>query len=194
MHYALKQLITTLPYPVTDLSSQMYVVTGSNTGLGFEAAKHFVRCNAGKVILAVRNVDAGQRAASNIEHATAREGVCEVWKLDMTSYKSVQDFVKKLDKNLDRIDGILLNAGIANSPGQPKAEQDEAVLTVNVVSTMLLACLCVPIARKSATRYQNEPRVTVTSSGTHAWATFPDRDADNIFKALNKRSDGMVER
>ena len=54
----------TLPVvPTTnDCNGKTYIVTGSNTGLGFECAKHFVQLSAKRVILAVRTVDKGEAA------------------------------------------------------------------------------------------------------------------------------------
>ena len=50
-----EQLLTTLPYPQESAAGQTVIVTGANVGLGFEAARHFVRLGAAKVILAVRD-------------------------------------------------------------------------------------------------------------------------------------------
>ncbi len=66
------QLFVTLPYPNSDLSGQVIVVTGSNTGLGFEAARHFLRLNAAKVILAVRSIAKGEIAAKELLATTKR--------------------------------------------------------------------------------------------------------------------------
>ena len=100
----------------------MFIVSGSNTGLGYEAAKHLVRCNASKVILAVRNVEAGKKAAAEIEDATNTTEICSVWHLDMESYASVKGFAARMNRELDRIDGVLLNAGISYGQGR-KAEE-----------------------------------------------------------------------
>jgi hypothetical protein len=40
------------PVATTDLSDQTVIVVGANTGLGFEATKHFARMNPGRLILA----------------------------------------------------------------------------------------------------------------------------------------------
>ena len=46
-----------------NLNNKTIVVTGANTGLGFEAAKHFARMKPGKVVLACRNMEKAERAA-----------------------------------------------------------------------------------------------------------------------------------
>ena len=51
------------PVATTDLSGQTVIVVGANTGLGFEATKHFARMNPGRLILACRNKEKGVAAA-----------------------------------------------------------------------------------------------------------------------------------
>jgi FlaA1/EpsC-like NDP-sugar epimerase len=46
----------------TDLNNKTVVVVGANTGLGFQAAEHFARMNAGRLILACRSEQKGQAA------------------------------------------------------------------------------------------------------------------------------------
>jgi NAD(P)-dependent dehydrogenase (short-subunit alcohol dehydrogenase family) len=73
------QLFFRLPYPTSNFGGQTVVVTGSNTGLGLEAARHIVRLGADKVILAVRNTSKGEAAAQDILASTkARKNVVEV--------------------------------------------------------------------------------------------------------------------
>ena len=56
-----------LPDPMYPFASQTIIVTGSNTGLGFDPTKYFIRLNASKVILAVRTVSRGEAAKFSIE-------------------------------------------------------------------------------------------------------------------------------
>jgi len=96
-------------------SGGTYIVTGANTGLGFEAAKHLVELGAAKVIMGVRNVSAGERAKTEIDAATGTGNVAEVWALDLASYDSVKAFAKRAVAELDRIDALIENAGVAIS-------------------------------------------------------------------------------
>lgn len=105
-----------LPHPGSSFAGKTIVITGGNSGLGKEAARHYCRLGASKVVLAVRNLDKGHDAKHDIEHTTGcGHGVIEVWKLDMASYANVQKFVRRIDKDLDRIDIFHANAGVANS-------------------------------------------------------------------------------
>lgn len=98
-----------IPEPTKSFAGQTIIVTGSNTGLGREAARHFVRLNAAKVILAVRSIKKGEDAKFDIEKTTDRRGVVEVWQLDMANYDSVKMFAKQCD-SLSRLDVVMENA------------------------------------------------------------------------------------
>lgn len=65
-----------------------YIITGGNSGLGLETARHLVAASAERVILAVRNLKSGEDAKSDIKKTTGRKGVVEVSKLrESSSYK-----------------------------------------------------------------------------------------------------------
>lgn len=52
----------TPPVVKVDLTGKVVVVVGANTGLGFEAAKHFAEMNPARLILACRNAEKGEEA------------------------------------------------------------------------------------------------------------------------------------
>ncbi|MCJ1473923.1 hypothetical protein MMC13_002579 [Lambiella insularis] len=180
-----EQLFVTPPYPTYDFSGQTAVVTGSNVGLGLEAACHITRLNASKVILAVRSLEKGEKAKASIEQSTGRTGVVEVWPLDLSSYQSVKDFVKRA-QSLSRLDVMLENAGIATAKFQ-LTEGHESTITTNVISTFLLALMILPKMRETASRYNTTPRLTIVSSDVHAWTDLPERASPSIFDKLSDK-------
>ena len=58
------------PVVTANLSGKTVVITGSNTGLGFEAAKHFAKMNPGRLILACRNQEKGEAALGSTFQST----------------------------------------------------------------------------------------------------------------------------
>ena len=155
LNFLYTQLIVSLPYPQGDFSGKTVIVTGSNVGLGLEAARHFTRQNAEKVILAVRNLEKGDAAKRSIEESTGRKGAVEVWQLDLSSYESVKQFVARAEA-LKRLDVVVENAGIATHR-YVVAEDNESTITVNVVSTFLLALMILPKLRHTATQFNVNP-------------------------------------
>jgi retinol dehydrogenase 12 len=186
------QLITRLPYPETSFNDQVIIVTGSNVGLGFEAARHFARLNAAKVILAVRSVDKGNAAKQAIEESTGRaNNVVEVWPLDLSSYESVKAFAHKA-ASLPRLDILVENAGISTTE-YARAEDNESTITVNVIATYLLALLLLPKLRETGQHYNNTPRaphLVIVSSEVHHFTSFPEKSAARgaILTTLNDQA------
>ncbi|KAJ4386429.1 hypothetical protein N0V93_009324 [Gnomoniopsis smithogilvyi] len=174
-----------LPYPKDDFTGQTIIVTGSNVGLGFEAARHFVRLNAAKVILACRSTERGEKAKRDIARSVARaQSVIEVWPLDLTSFNSVKEFCKRADK-LDRLDVVVENASVAMvSPQGTLSEGYERTITVNVISTFLMALLLLPTLKRTASRVNTQTRLTIVSSDAHFMASFNERTSPKIFDAF----------
>jgi len=137
-------------------------VTGANCGLGLEAARHFVRLNAAKVILACRSLQKGEAAKTDIERTTDRRHVIEVWQVDLTSFDSVREFCARV-RNLDRLDILIENAGIATGKFE-LFEGYESTIAVNVISTFLMALMVLPKLRESAIKFNMTPRLTIVSS------------------------------
>ena len=181
------QLFLTLPTPTSSYAGQTVIVTGSNIGLGKEATRHFARLGASTVILAVRSLEKGHEAKADIESSTGRKpGVVQVWELDMASYASVKAFARRVADELPRVDIVIENAGKATGKFE-NAEGNESTITVNVVSTFLLAALLLPKLRRVADKYCIRPTLTIVTSEVHAWAAFKEREAPEgkIFNLLS---------
>lgn len=70
-----EQFAAPVPLVTTDLSGKIVMITGSNTGIGFEAARHFASMNPERLILACRNEIRGKKAVEGKLHdAVACEG------------------------------------------------------------------------------------------------------------------------
>lgn len=179
-------------YPTQSFACQTVIITGSNVGLGLEAARHISRLQAVQIILAVRNPDAGEAAKRSIEQSTGRPGVCQVWHLDLASFASVQRFADCVAR-LPRVDCVVANAAIA-TPIFKVAEGHEQTITVNVISTMLLAVLLFPKLHETAKQHpESTPRLTVVVSETHAWIPFLEWKSSNTFQALKEKENADME-
>jgi retinol dehydrogenase 12 len=183
------QLFVSLPKPTTPFTGKTVIVTGANTGLGFEAAKHIVGLNAKKVILACRNLQKGEAARQVIEDSTGRKNVVEVWHLDLDLYDSVKKFAARAGSELSRLDAVIENAGIMTSAFR-LAEENESTITVNVISTFLLAMLLLPQLHKTQQKYGVETTLTIVASELHWVAKFPERESapGEIFNTLNDKA------
>ena len=106
---------TKIPQMVaTNLSNKTVLITGSNAGLGFEAARAVLLQEPGRLILAVRDLEKGKVAREKLEKFKAASTVIETRKLDQSSFGSVRAFVNEL--NGEPIDIAILNAGEHDRP------------------------------------------------------------------------------
>lgn len=157
------QLFVTIPEQTTGFAGQTIIVTGSNTGLGLEAARHLVRLNASKVILAVRTLSKGEAAAADIvKSCNVPSSRVEVWQVDVSNKDSIVAFAKRAE-TLDRLDAVILNAGIATFQ-RKEVDGTEMHLAVNVIGAMLLQVLLLPILKRSASRTGSRGRMTLVGS------------------------------
>jgi NAD(P)-dependent dehydrogenase (short-subunit alcohol dehydrogenase family) len=157
------QLLVKIPEQTSDFTNQTVIVTGSNTGLGLEAARLLLRLNASKVILAVRTISKGEAAAKSIiSSCSVPASRVEVWQLDMSNKESIVAFAKRAAA-LDRLDAAILNAGVFNFK-RNDIDGIEAHLAVNVIGATLLELLLLPTMQRSAARTGLRGRITLVGS------------------------------
>jgi NAD(P)-dependent dehydrogenase (short-subunit alcohol dehydrogenase family) len=172
--------------PKTSFEGKNVIVTGANTGLGLEAAIKFTALHASQVILGVRDFTKGNHAKSFIEDLTDKKDKVEVWKLDMDSYDSIQEFAKRAS-SLDHLDVVVLNAGVYMVNYQESKYGWEKTLQVNVLSTALLGLLLLP-KLKSSKNGTFLPVLEFVSSSNHQKVSFSQeqQSADSLLEAYNK--------
>jgi len=173
------QFLVKIPLPserqFPSLGGKVAIVTGANSGLGFEASKQLLGLGLSHLILAVRSFEKGKAAATKLGLTNPKAKI-DVWELDMESYDSIQAFVRKCNTELSRIDFAILNAGIGpiNFRKSP-ATGHESAMQVNYLSTAFLAILLLPIL-KAKSPPDGPPRLTVISSVLGHRAQFRNRD------------------
>ncbi|KKF00215.1 SDR family NAD(P)-dependent oxidoreductase [Mycolicibacterium obuense] len=114
---------------VPDQSGRVAVVTGANSGIGYEAALVLAGRGA-RVVLAVRDLAKGNQAADRIRQAHAGAQV-EVQELDLTSLASVRAAAEALRTAHPTIDLLLDNAGVMYPPKQVTADGFELQFGTN---------------------------------------------------------------
>jgi NAD(P)-dependent dehydrogenase (short-subunit alcohol dehydrogenase family) len=108
---------------------RLAVVTGANTGLGFEIAQSLAARGA-SVVLAVRNVEKGKRAAARIVGGVPGASVT-VTELDLSSLESVRAAAAELRSGYPKIDLLICNAGVMYPPKLTTADGFELQFGTN---------------------------------------------------------------
>ncbi|ORB74038.1 SDR family NAD(P)-dependent oxidoreductase [Mycobacterium scrofulaceum] len=99
---------------IPDQTGRVAVITGANTGLGYQTAAALADHGA-RVVLAVRNLDKGKDAAARISAKSPHADVA-LQELDLTSLDSVRTAADQLRSDHDRIDLLINNAGVMYTP------------------------------------------------------------------------------
>lgn len=181
------QLFVKPQLPTAACHGQTIIVTGSNTGLGKEAARHFAQLGASRLILAVRNIEAGEAAKKDIEATTGCEpGIIQVWHLDLSNYNSIESFVEEASK-LSRVDVLLNNAGVLTFDWNI-VQSHECTIAINVISTFYLSLAMLPKLKATARETGSQPRITIVTSDAHIISRFTELTEPNIFAAFDNEA------
>jgi NAD(P)-dependent dehydrogenase (short-subunit alcohol dehydrogenase family) len=141
-----------------DLTGRRAVVTGANSGLGFQIARELAAHGA-SVVLAVRDVGRGKEAARRIGESER----VEVRRLDLADLASVRAFADELPTD-GGLDLLVNNAGVMALPRRTTRDGFEMQLGTNHLGHFALTGLLLP-------RLLEKPgaRVVTMSSGAHAY-------------------------
>lgn len=128
---------------IPDQTGKVVVVTGANSGLGFESSKTL----AGKgalVVMAVRNMAKGEKARADIlkEQPNAK---LDLMNLDNAELNSVHVFVEAFKQKYGRLDILLNNAGLMAIPRQETADGFEMQFGVNHLAHFALTGLLLDV-------------------------------------------------
>jgi NAD(P)-dependent dehydrogenase (short-subunit alcohol dehydrogenase family) len=99
---------------IPDQSRRVAVITGANTGLGYETAAALAEKGA-HVVLAVRNLDKGKDAIARIS-ANSPQADVALKELDLTSLESIRAAAEQLRSDYGHIDLLINNAGVMWTP------------------------------------------------------------------------------
>ncbi|MHA1740299.1 MAG: oxidoreductase [Candidatus Heimdallarchaeota archaeon] len=145
---------------IPDLTGKIIIVTGANSGIGFEDAKVFTR-NRAKTILACRNMEKANKALSKIQIENP-EAQAEIIQLDLGSLDSIKKFVAEFTEKYDHLDVLVNNAGILRVPYQKTMDGFESQVGINHLGHFVLTSLLFDVLAKT-----KDSRVVNVSSFGH---------------------------
>ena len=146
---------------IPDLTGKTTVITGANTGLGFETSRALAAKGA-HVIMAARNHDKATVAARRVRASTPNASV-EVIELDLASLASVRAAAARMCADHPRVDILVNNAGVMALPEGRTTDGFETQLGVNHLGHWALTAHLMPAILASAAARV----VTVTSTAHH---------------------------
>ncbi|KAF1321444.1 Ww domain-containing oxidoreductase, partial [Globisporangium splendens] len=171
---------------IPSLTGKTAIVTGANSGIGYEMALELARKGA-HVVLACRSAERGKQAEARIRESlvmTPAAGEVEFAKLDVGSLKSVKEFADEFTNRHDRLDILINNAGILAAKYDVSVDGYESQFAINHLGQFALVAHLFGVLKKSA-----PCRIVNVSSVLHHDAKF---DEDNIVKFATKYDAGTV--
>ncbi|WNF25004.1 oxidoreductase [Mesobacillus jeotgali] len=162
-----------------NLSGQTVIITGANSGIGFEAARKLSEKGA-HVILAVRNGEKGRAAVNSILQGNSEASV-ELMKLDLADLSSVRNFSSAFIEKYDHLHILINNAGVMIPPYGKTKDGFELQFGSNHLGHFALTGLLLPLLKKTP-----GSRVVTLSSIAHRGASidFDNLDGSKGYKAM----------
>lgn len=145
---------------VPNLEGQDIVVTGANSGIGYETTKIFAENNA-KVVMACRDLEKAREAKERVEDEVEDPSL-EVRRLDLADLSSVREFTDEYKANNDKLDILCNNAGVMAIPKQETKDGFEKQFGVNHLGHFALTAHLMPVLKNA-----EKARVVNQSSGLH---------------------------
>jgi WW domain-containing oxidoreductase len=151
-----------------DLSGKVAIITGANSGIGFETARSLA-LHGCTVILACRNEVSTLEAIEKISKESPLAGSrCRFVPCDLTNLWSVREFARtlKFDDKLTHIDILILNAGVFALPYTTTSDRQETTFQVCHLSHFYLTqCL--------SDMFDQTSRIVCVSSESHRFSNWP---------------------
>ncbi len=162
---------------IPDQSGKVVIVTGANSGIGYEAARALAKKGA-TVVMACRNLEKGEAAAKAIidEGPT---GQVVLLHLDLADLSSVRRFADEFRAEYDRLDVLVNNAGIMAVPKGKTVDGFEMQIGTNHLGHYALSGLLIEMLKTT----QNA-RVVTVSSYAHAMGkiNFDDLNSEKSYQ------------
>jgi NAD(P)-dependent dehydrogenase (short-subunit alcohol dehydrogenase family) len=155
---------------IPDLTGKFAIVTGANSGIGYEMARALARKGA-TVILACRNKDKGEAAVRQIAQEYP-EAKAELMELDLSDLASVRRFTDEFIGKYGRLDILINNAGIMATPFGRTTDGFELQFGTNHLGHFALTGLLLDLIIRAP-----GVRVVTVSSGGHRFGKI---DFDNL--------------
>lgn len=167
---------------IPDLSGKIIIVTGGNSGIGYESVKAFSGKGA-RVIMASRLLEKAEAAKGKLLTKNPQADI-NIMELDLADLNSIRAFAERFKKMHSRLDVLLNNAGIMNVPYSLTKDGFETQLGTNHLGHFALSGLLLETLLSTP-----KSRVVSVSSIAHKKAVI---DFDNLMFDQGRDYNGMV--
>ncbi len=132
---------------IPDLTGKVIIVTGGNSGIGFEEIKEFARKGA-QTIMASRNLSKAQKAKKKILKRIPNAKI-DIMILNLASLDSIRKFVSDFMQKYSQLDVLVNNAGIMMMPYRTTADGFESQIGTNYLGHFALTGLLLETLKRT---------------------------------------------
>lgn len=155
---------------IKSLAGKVILVTGGNNGIGKETILQLAKHHPQKIFMASRTESKARDAIASIKSQNLQDVDIEYLPLDLSSLPSVKAAADQVMRNSERLDILVLNAGIMAVPPGKTASGQDIQLGTNHIGHFLLTKLLLPTLEKTAKQHNSDVRVVAVSSEAHNMA------------------------
>ncbi|KAH6874148.1 hypothetical protein B0T10DRAFT_499208 [Thelonectria olida] len=155
---------------ISSLQGKVVLVTGGNSGLGKQSILELAKHNPQEIWLGARSRTKAEEAISDIRSQVPNAPPIRPLQMDLASFESVHGAAKTFSQQSNRLDILLLNAGIMSVPEGKTKDGYEVQFGTNHMGHALLCKLLLPTLLKTAEQPGSDVRVVVLSSSAHEYA------------------------
>jgi NAD(P)-dependent dehydrogenase (short-subunit alcohol dehydrogenase family) len=130
---------------IPNQTGKTIIVTGANTGIGFETALALYEAGA-HVILACRSLENAEKAITKIKQQKG-DGTIEAGVLDLSALASIKQFAETFIKTHNKLDVLINNAGVMIPPASKTADGYELQFGVNFIGHFALTGYLYPLLK-----------------------------------------------
>ncbi|CAG7561223.1 unnamed protein product [Fusarium equiseti] len=135
---------------IPSLTGKVILITGANTGLGKATAIELAKHSPAQIYITARDPAKGNAAIEEVK-STASEGTkVSLLELDLSSFESIKSAAKKFLEREERLDVLLLNAGIMGAPPVLTKDGYEMHMGTNHLGHALILKLLSPVLDKTS--------------------------------------------
>ncbi|GKZ79622.1 hypothetical protein AnigIFM56816_003825 [Aspergillus niger] len=156
---------------INDLSGKVVFVTGGNAGLGKETILQLAHHRPSRIYLGARNAIKAEDAIASIREQVPSADIRHI-SLDLSSFKSIRAAAEQFTSECDRLDLLILNAGIMNCPPALTEEGFEIQFGTNHIGHFLLTQLLLPTLQRTVDLSRDVRVVTLSSAANVAAPPF----------------------
>jgi len=149
---------------IPDLTGKVIIITGANSGIGFESSK-ILASKGAEIVLACRNMKKAEVALADLKKSV-KDAKAEIMHLDLASQKSIISFTDAFKAKYNRLDVLLNNAGIMSVPYGTTEDGFEKQFGTNHLGHFALTGLLIDHIKETS-----GARVVSMSSGAHSMAS-----------------------